>query len=174
MNQKEENEMNTKEEKEQKLYERVVNAKTPEEKIKRAIKNFKREDKICSVILYLAPEVVGEGKSSILVSTLDDDYGTLSGQLQLDMMSNVRLRTFLMELVDMYRENRCEDDLIEDAFYWRDMHDVWCKLSEEKDYNILDALRQIAYNGKLSEDERMLCLGHYIDSHFSLKKGGKK
>lgn len=171
MNLKEENEMKTKEEKDQKLYERVLNAKTPEEQIKMAIKNFKKDDQICSAILYLAPEVVGEGKSSTLVSTLDDEYGTLQGQLQLDMMTNVGMRNFLMELVDMYRENRCTDDIIEDAFYCCGKYDEWCDLSEKAEPQTFEYMRLIA-NDKFTNDQKKFeRLRNYINARF---KDGKE
>lgn len=162
--------MKTKEQKDREGYEWVLNAKTPEERIKRAIKNFKKDDKICSAILYLAPAVVDEGKSSIMFDTLDDDFGTLKGQLQMDMMTNVQFRTFLMEVVDGYREVRCSDDIIEDAFYYCGMHDKWCELTEEADLPQLAYMRLIAGNKYSNEQKKWEGLRDYIDQHYKERK----
>lgn len=163
--------MKTKEQKDREAYEWVLNAKTPEERIKRAIKNFKKDDKICSAILYLAPAVVDEGKSSILIDTINDDYSLLKGQLVMDMMSNVRTRSFLIEVVDMYRENRCSDDIIEDAFYWCGMHDKWCELSEKADAPQLTYMRLIAGDKYTNEQKKWERLRDYINQHY---KDGKE
>ena len=163
--------MKTKEQKDREAYEWVLNAKTPEERIKRAIKNFKKDDKICSAILYLAPEVVDEGKSTIMFDTLDDDFGTLKGQLQMDMMTNVQFRTFLMEVVDGYRDVRCPDDIIEDAFYYCGMHDKWCELSEEADAPQLTYMRLIAGDKFSNEQKKWKRLRDYINQHY---KDGKE
>lgn len=166
--------MKTMEEKDRKAVERVLNAKTPEERIKMAIKNFKKENQICSAILYLAPEVVDEGKSSILIDTINDDYSLLQGQIVMDMMSNVHTRNFLMDTVDMYRENRCPDDIIEDAFFWCNMHDKWCELSEEKDAAALIDMRCIANNNQYSDNEKYDRLRIYILKTFVDGKEGEK
>ena len=171
MNPKKEEKMKTKEEKDQQAMEWVMNAKTPEERIKRAIKNFKSEDKICSAILYLAPEVVDVGKSTILFDTLDDDFGTLKGQMQMDMMSNVQFRTFLMEVVDGYRENRCPDDIIEDAFFYCGKHDKWCELSEKAEPQTFEYMRAIAEDKYATEELKWKRLRDYINARF---KDGKE
>ena len=163
--------MKTKEQRDREAYEWVLNAKTPEERIKRAIKNFKKDDKICSAILYLAPEVVDEGKSAIMFDTLDDDFGTLMGQLQMDMMTNVQFRNFLVQVVDGYRENRCSDDIIEDAFYCCDKLDIWNGLSEETDKARLGAMRVIADNKDMKEETKRKILRGYIERNFG---GGKE
>ena len=162
------------EEKDRKAVERVLNAKTPEARIKNAIKNFKKENQICSAILYLAPEVVDEGKSTILIDTINDDYSMLQGQIVMDMMSNVRTRNFLMDTVDMYRENRCSDDIIEDAFFWCNMHDKWCELSEKEDAAELKEMRLIAYNNKLSDNDKYDRLRIYILKTYVDEKEGEK
>lgn len=166
--------MKTMEEKDRKAVERVLNAKTPEKRIQAALKNFTKENQIYSAILYLAPEVVDEGKSSILIDTVNDDYSMLQGQIVMDMMSNVRTRNFLMEVVDMYRENRCPDDIIEDAFFWCNMHDKWCELSEEKDAPELATMRLIANNKNYSDDDKYDRLRIYILKTFVDGKEGEK
>ena len=158
--------MKTKEQRDQEAYEWVLNAKTPEERIKRAIKNFKKDDKICSAILYLAPAVVDEGKSTIMFDTLDDDFGTLMGQLQMDMMTNVQFRNFLMQVVDGYRETRSSDDIIEDVFYCCDKLDIWNGLSEETDKARLGAMRTIADNKDMKEETKRKILRSYIERNF--------
>lgn len=158
--------MKTKEQKDREAYEWVLNAKTPEERIKRVIKNFKKDDKICSAILYLAPEVVDEGRSTIMIDTIDDDFGTLMGQLQMDMMTNVQFRNFLMEVVDGYREIRCSDDIIEDVFYSCDKLDIWNGLSEEADKARLGLMRVIADNKYTKEVTKRKVLRSYIERNF--------
>lgn len=171
MNLKNEENMKIQEQKDREAYEWVLNAKTPEERIKRAIKNFKKDDKISSVILYLAPAVVDVGKSTIMFDTLDDDFGTLKGQLQMDMMTNVQFRTFLMEVVDGYRDVRCPDDLIEDAFYYCGKLDTWYGLSEKADINHFNAMYLILGNNNLNEQTKWEMLREYINTHFG---GGKE
>lgn len=166
--------METMNEKDRKAIERVLNGKTPEARIKNAIKNFTKENRICSAILYLAPEVVDEGKSTILIDTVNDDYSMLQGQIVMDMMSNVRTRNFLMDTVDMYRENRCSDDIIEDAFFWCNMHDKWCELSEKEDAAVLKEMRLIAFNNKLSDNDKYDRLRIYILKNFTDGKEVKK
>ena len=166
--------MKTMEDKDRKAIERVLNAKTPEKRIQAALKNFVKENKIYSAILYLAPEVVDEGKSSILIDTVNDDYSMLQGQIVMDMMSNVRTRNFLMDTVDMYRENRCSDDIIEDAFFWCNMHDKWCELSEKEDAAELKDMRLIANNKKLSDNDKYDRLRIYILKTFEDGKEGEK
>lgn len=166
--------MKTMEDKDRKAIERVLNAKTPEERIKNAIKNFTKENRICSAILYLAPEVVDEGKSSILIDTVNDDYSMLQGQIVMDMMSNVRTRNFIMDTVDMYCENRCPDDIIEDAFFWCNMHDKWCELTEKEDAAELKEMRLIAFNKKLSDNDKYDRLRIYILKTFVDGREGEK
>ena len=171
MNPKNEENMKTQEQKDCEAYEWVMNAKTPEERIKRTIKNFKKDDKISSVILYLAPAVVDVGKSTIMFDTLDDDFGTLKGQLQMDMMTNVQFRTFLMEVVDGYRDVRCPDDLIEDAFYYCGKHDKWCELTEKDDGPQLTYMRLVAGDNNTTEQKKWERLRAYINQHY---KDGKE
>lgn len=163
--------MMKKDKEDQKVIDSVMNAKTPEEKIKKALKAFTKEKQIYSAILYLAPEVVEQDESSFLITTAEPDLGTLSGQIQLDMMGNVELRNFLTELVDVYRSVRCPDDLIEDAFYYRGKLDVWNKISEGE--RCLEEMRRIANSKKLSDEEKIERLGAYIDRHFGNEKGGE-
>ena len=90
------------------------------------------------------------------------------------MMSNVRTRNFLMDTVDMYRENRCSDDIIEDAFFWCNMHDKWCELSEKEDAAELKEMRLIAFNNKLSDNDKYDRLRIYILKTFVDGKEGEK
>ncbi len=166
--------METENNKDQKAFEWVMNAKTPEERIKRAIKNFKSEDRICSAILYLAPEVVDEGKSTILFDTRDDDFGTLMGQLHMDMMTNVQFRNFLMEVVDGYREIRCSDDIIEDAFYCCGKIEEWYNLTEEAEPQTFEYLRLIANDKFTNDQQKFERLRKYIEVRYEDGKGEKK